>query len=221
MEGVFLLAGRALAEVGFDGPVFLGDEGLDLALALHDEAHGHALHAPGGEAAPDLLPEEGREAVADQAVEHAAGLLGVDEVHVDLARVGYGGLYRAGGDLVELDAVDTAGCRSPAPVDFAHVPGYGLALAVGVGGQVDGLGGLHALAQVLDGLALVAGHDVLGREAVLGVDAQGGLGQVADVAHAGLDGEVAPQIFFDGPGLGRRLDYYQVGGAARYRCAAR
>ena len=44
-------------EVGVEGPVLLGLERLDLALALDDEPHRHRLHAPGGEAAAHLLPE--------------------------------------------------------------------------------------------------------------------------------------------------------------------
>ena len=220
MKGVFLFAGRDFAEVGFDGPVFLGDEGLDLALALYDEAHGHALDAPGREATADLFPEEGGEAVADEAVEDAAGLLSVDETHVYFPRIGNGGLYSAGGDLMELDAVYRLAVFACAR-HFAHVPRYGFAFAVGVSCQVDGTSGLHAPFEVLDGLVLVAGYNVLGSEVVLDVDAEGGLGEVADMAHAGLNGEVAPQVLFDGPGLSRRLDYYKVGGAARYRCAAR
>ncbi len=69
-----------------------------------------------------------------------------------------------------------------------QVPGDGLALAVGVGGEVDqgGLAGL--LLEVGDGRFLAVGHDVSGPVMVEYVDSEVAptLGQVADVAHAGL-----------------------------------
>ena len=43
-------------EDGADAVVGLCDEGLYLALALADEAHGHALHAPGAQGRLDLAP---------------------------------------------------------------------------------------------------------------------------------------------------------------------
>ena len=59
----------------------------DLALALDDEPDRDRLHATGRQATLDLLAEERAQRVADEAVDDAARLLGVDEVHVDLARV--------------------------------------------------------------------------------------------------------------------------------------
>ena len=84
-------AGERLAgggrEDGLDRPVLAGGEAEDLALALDDEPDGDGLHAAGRQAALDLLGEQRAQRVADQAVDDAARLLRVDEVHVDLARV--------------------------------------------------------------------------------------------------------------------------------------
>ena len=66
-------------------PVLLGDEGVDLGLAVADHLQGHRLHAAGREPLLDLLPEERREAEAHHAVEDAPGLLGVDLLEVDRA----------------------------------------------------------------------------------------------------------------------------------------
>src|SRR5581483_5111639 len=66
-----------------------------LFLALDDEARGDGLHAAGGESAHDLLPEDGRDLVAVQAVEDPPRLLRVDEPLVDLA-----GLVECAGDRV-------------------------------------------------------------------------------------------------------------------------
>ena len=67
-------------------PVLLGDERLDLALAVDDEPERDALHATGGEPERELRPDERRHVVADDAVEHAPRALRVVEVLVELAR---------------------------------------------------------------------------------------------------------------------------------------
>ncbi len=128
-----------------------------------------------------LLPEQRADLVADEPVEDAPGLLGVDELDVDLPGMLEGGLDGLLGDLVENDAVVPPFIRSG---DLRQVPGDGLALAVGVGGQVDIRGVLGRLLELVDQLGLVLGHDVLGREAVLDVHADLPLGQVTDVARA-------------------------------------
>jgi hypothetical protein len=54
-------------------------------LALDDHAGGHALDPAGRETRHDLLPQDRRDLVAVEAVEDAAGLLGVDQAAVELA----------------------------------------------------------------------------------------------------------------------------------------
>ncbi len=67
-----------------DLPVFLGDEGPDVALAVGDQPHGDRLNAAGAQVArTHLLPQERAELIADKAIEEPSGLLGVDHVHVD------------------------------------------------------------------------------------------------------------------------------------------
>ncbi len=86
------------------------------------------------------------------------------------------------------------------------MPADGLALAVGVGRQDDGRGFGRGLLQLVDDL-LALGDDVVeGLEVVVDVHPQLALGQVADMAHGGLDDVVRPQIFVDRLRLGRRLD---------------
>ena len=110
-----------------------------------------ALDAPGACPAADLLLHEPGEREADQPVEHAARLLGIDEVHVDLAGCGGGRprhdgaggfgerrLDRGLGDFVEDDAGDLVVGDSRR---FLDVPGDGFAFAVGVCREEDA-GGL-------------------------------------------------------------------------------
>ena len=82
-------------------PVIGGDKRHTFALALDDDPRGHRLHAPGRKARHDLLPQHGRDFVAVEAVEDAAGFLGINKVIVQIAgvfrRLQDGGL----GDLIK------------------------------------------------------------------------------------------------------------------------
>ena len=120
-----------VAEGAGDDPVVLGDEGLDLLLVVDDEAQGDRLDAA-GRAGLDLLLEQGREAEADDAVDDAAALLRVDQVHVDVGGRRLGGFDRPLGDLVELPA---GGGGHRQVQDVGQVPGDGFSLAVRVGRQ--------------------------------------------------------------------------------------
>ena len=128
--------GSSRREVGVERPVLLGLERLDLALALHDEPHRDRLHAPGGEPAPHLLPEDGADLVADEPVEDAARLLRVELLPVEVDRVLDGLLDRVLRDLVEEDAPH-AGVAALGADLLGDVPGDRLALAIGVGREED------------------------------------------------------------------------------------
>src|SRR2546422_5632824 len=100
-----------------NGPVLLRAEGFALALALADQLDGHRLHPPHAEATADLLPQQLAALVADDAIEHAPGLLRVDQVHVDLAGGLKGALDGRLRDLVEEDPEDLAGWSFRLPVN--------------------------------------------------------------------------------------------------------
>ena len=185
---------------GVERPVLDGDEGLDLALAIDDEPHRHRLHASGRQAAPDLVPQQRREAVAHQPVEHAARLLGVDLLDVDAARVLERRPHRALGDLVEGDAVDVL-LRDRQLL--GQVPADRLPFPVGVGGDVERVGLLGGLLEIVEHLLLGRRDHVLGLELLLGIHAELGLGQVAHVPHGGLDHILAVQVLRDRLHLGR------------------
>ena len=107
------------SEDGVDAVVGLALELLNLAFALYDEAHGYRLHASGRKRRLHLAPQHGRELEAHDAVEHAACLLGVHEVHVQMARVLDSGENCRLRDFVEYDAV---GRRLVQSEHFAKVP---------------------------------------------------------------------------------------------------
>jgi hypothetical protein len=94
------------------------------------------------------------------------------------------------------------------------VPGDSLPFPVEVGGEEDRVGARGLAGDAVDLLAAIVGHDVVGPEIVLDVDAQlalaGVLRQVADMAVGREDVEVRAQVAFDRARLGRRFDDHQV-----------
>ncbi len=120
----------------FDGPVFFGNEGSDGLGAVDDHAKRGRLDASGRLDVDVALQKRGH-LEADDAVFHAAGLLGGDEVHVDDARVLHGGEDRGLGDFVELEAL---GRLDGQVQDLGEMPGDGFPFAVRVGREIDFIG---------------------------------------------------------------------------------
>ena len=214
-EEVVPLVGQHLAAVGVglggedagDLPVLVGDERLDLALALDDQPHGDALHAAGAEAPGDLPPQQRRDLVADDAVEDPPGLLGVHPVDVDRVRVLERLLDLGLGDGVEDDA---AGLVVGDAQGFLQVPGDRLALAVQVGGEVDVLAAsLASFFSSLTTLPRLSRTSYSGSK-VLRSTPMPLLRQVADVAHRRLHDVVVAEVLVDRLGLGGRLDDHEV-----------
>ena len=117
-------------ESGADAVIGLALESLNLALALHDESHGHALHTSGGECGLHLTPEHRRQTESHDTVKHTAGLLCIHQVHVEMARVlnstedgGFG--YLMENDTVGVCLVETQ--------HLAQVPRDGFSFTVFIG----------------------------------------------------------------------------------------
>ena len=166
-----------LLEVGGHCPVFLRDELPDFLLALDDQPQCDGLHPTRRQAGLDALPEHRRGLVADQAVEDAPRLLGVDFPLIDIEGVGQGFGDRVLGDLVEQNAADLA--VAVAVQLRRHMPGDRFTFAVGVGRQQHAIGRVGRLLDLGEGLRLFLNSDVLRREVIVDVDAQLALGQVA------------------------------------------
>ena len=162
--------GRLRRELGLEVPVPGGAERDALLLPVHDEAHGDGLHAAGRQLRHDLLPQHRRDLVAVQPVEHAAGLVGLDQAVVHVARAGDRGPDRLGSDLVE----DHPPGRDLGLEFLDQVPGDRLALPVLVGGEQEFVGVLEQLLELADLLALVRVHHVQGLEVGVDVDAEPG-----------------------------------------------
>ena len=166
----------------FQRPPFYGDKGGDFLLPFHNHAESHGLYPACGEAELDLEPEQGADFVAHQPVQDAPRLLRIHQLHINGAGMGECFLHRLPGDFVKDDALGRLVLPVPARGGL-EMPGNGLALPVGVRSQKDVAGLVAGGLEVVHQLFLVPQGQVFGPEFRFGIYAQGGLGQVADVAH--------------------------------------
>ena len=190
----------ALSEAGFHPPEAGHLEADPGPLALHQQAHGHALHASGAEPGEHLLPEQRADFVAEQPVDDAAGFLGLDQVLVDRPRAFQCLMDRVAGDLVEDQPLE-GHLRSQ---QLQEVPADGLPFAILVRCEVNVLRPLDRRLHLAHEFLLVLRDDVERLEVrvhvdararpslllELGRDVRGVVGQVAHVAHRRLHDEV-------------------------------
>ena len=197
--------------LALDGPVLLRQERADLLLALADHAQRRALHAPRRQSAAHLLPQERGKIEADQIIERAARLLGVDELERQSARLPDRRADGVARDFVEHHAMHVLAVEIAARLqDLLEVPGDRLALAIRVGRQIQRLRLVQRARDGLDVPLVLVEQLVLHPEAVVGID-RALLGhQVTHVPVGGEHLEIAAQILLDRLGLGGRFDYDQI-----------
>ena len=202
---------RAVRPLTLDGPVLLRQERADLLLALADHAQRRALHAARRQPAAHLLPQQRREVEADEIIERAPRLLGIDELERQPARLPDRRTDGVARDLVEHHAVHVLAVEIAARAqDLLQVPGDRLALAIRVGGQIQRLRLAQRARDCLDVALVLLEHLVLHGKAVIGID-RALLGhQVTHVPVGGEHVEVAAQILLYRLGLGGRFDYDQI-----------
>ena len=93
-------------QLRFERPVLNRFECRDLALAFDDQSHSNSLHAARGESPANLVPQQRRYLIADEAVEHTACLLRIYEILVDVAGVLERVLHGLLRDLIKGDAAN-------------------------------------------------------------------------------------------------------------------
>ena len=195
-------AGRGL-EMGGDIPIFARLESLDLGLALTDQPQRDRLDAPGGARSGQLAPQHRGEGEAHQIIQRAAGQIGLDQRHIQIAGVLDRGLDRAFGDFIEGDAAHHDVFQRLFVFQHRlHVPGDGLPFAIRIGGEIERVG---ALERTGDGRDL-AGAAIIGLpihgEILIRADAAILGRQIAHMAETGQHRVIGAQIFVDGLGFG-------------------
>ena len=93
-------------EQRFQRPVLDRLKCANLALALHNQPQRHRLHAARRKPAPHFVPQQRRNLIAHQAIEHAPRLLRVHKILIDIARMLECFLHGLLRDLVEGDAAN-------------------------------------------------------------------------------------------------------------------
>ena len=192
-------------QFGVQAPVLLGNKGVDLLLPVPDHTQGNGLDSARGQAPFDFCPEQGGDPVADHTVQDPAGLLGIDQVHVDLPGILQGFRNCLFGDLVEGDPVDLLVLEVTQLEGRDQMPGNGLSFAVRVGRQIDPVGLFDHFPESGQELALAADGDIFGFIIVVKVDSHLALGHIAHMAVAGRDFIIGAKEFLDGLHLGGRL----------------
>ena len=196
------------AEPAFEHPIFHSFEGLDFPLAIHDEAHGDALHPARGKPAPHLVPQHLAHLVAHEPVQHAPGSLRVHQLLVDDRGIGHGLLNASGRDLVEQHPRHRQGFRG---LDgLQQMPGDGLPFSIRVSGEDQFIGALGRGPQLRHHFGLGRADLVFLLKSVFDVHAEL-LGQVADMAHRGLHRVALAQVLGDGLGLRGAFDDDEFG----------
>ena len=156
---------------GRDGPEFLRTKGLNLHLALDNQAQANRLHAASRFRPGQLAPQNRRQGEPHQIIQSAACEIGFDQRLVDLPRArhsfGHGGF----GDGIKGHAADLfLALGNDRGQRFGQVPRNGFPLAVRVGGKDQFVIGFQRVGDGLDMLAAVGGHFPCHREVVVGVD---------------------------------------------------
>ena len=194
-------------QAGVQRPILLRYEIRDFLFPLGHQTHGHGLDTACRQAAADLLPQQRRQLVAHDAVQHAAGLLGVHQILIDVAGVTDAVRHHLFGDLIERDPPRLLIRQVQ---KMLQMPADGFAFAVRVGGEVDGLAPLCRRLELLDDILFALDGPVIGGEIPVHVHAQRALGQVPQVAHTGLHLIIGAQILADGLGFGGGLHDHQI-----------
>ena len=194
-------------------PILLGLKGADFVLPVHHHAGGHRLDPSGGQAPTDLLPKQGAQLIAHNAVQNAPGLLSVHQIVINAT-----GRFNGLGDHIFRNLIE----RHPQCLLIGDVqqsfqmPGNGLAFPVRVGCQIDVLAALGRFFQIGNDRFLALHGDIVGFKIIFKIDAHLAFGQVPQVTHAGLDLILGPQILANGFGLGRRLHDHKIRLFARH-----
>ena len=144
-----------LLQQRLDRPVLDRLERANLPLALDDQPQRDGLHASGRQSLLHRLPEHRARLVAHEAVEHAARLLRLDLLAVDLAGVQDRALHRVLRDLVKEHAANGNARRAALRRDLRRdVLRDRLALAIRIGGDQHFLAVLRRALELGDRLFL-------------------------------------------------------------------
>ena len=188
----------------FDRPVLLGFKRFYFQFPLHDHAQCGALDTTCGKTATDFFPQQGGEFEADQIIQGAACLLGIDERLRKQTWVLNGFSDGPLGDLMEHHAIHRLVFQQVSFFQkFIEMPRNGLSFAVRVGCQIDCIGFLGCIGYSLNMFEVFLDDFILHEKIMIGIDSAFLGHKIAHMTIGGVDFKVFAQIFFNSLGLGR------------------
>ena len=130
--------------------------------------------------------------------------------------MGHGLEHAVLGDFIEHDALHFLTLQFALGLQqFVQMPGDGLALAVGVGCEIQGFRLLQGTRNGIDVLLVALHHLILHREAMRGIHGAFLRHQIPNMAVGGKNLEVLTEVFLDGLRLGRRFHDNEVAAQSR------
>ena len=204
------VAAVALAELGFDRPVFLRDKCLDGGFTLTDQAQRYRLHPAGRAGAGKFAPQHGRDRKSDEIVQRTARPIGVDQFGIQFARLCHRGQDGVLCHLVEYNPLDRLVLdQSLVLQQFQNMPADRLALAVGVSGEDQTIGGAKRRGDFPDAFLRPAGDLPLHRKIFVRKDRSVLAWQVTDMPIARQNLVVITKVAVDGFGFCWGFDDYK------------
>ncbi len=194
-------------------PVLFAAKGLPLRFALTNQSHRHRLHSAHTEAASHLIPEQLTALIPDDTVQNTAGLLRIDQVHIDFTRRLQRAFDRRLGDLVEQHSEDLSLLLFLLRLSkqlLLKMPGDSLPFTIRVRGQKYLVRLFRFLLDLRQHFRLALDRDVLRFKIILEIHAQLTGREVFDMTDRRHDRITPAQIFRNRPRLGRRLNDNQI-----------
>ena len=210
---------RARNELARNIPILRRNERHALTLTLNHQTRSNRLHAASRKPRAHLAPQNRGNLVTVNTVQNTAGLLRIDQIHIQITQVLKSALNRFLGDLREGHPVH----RHLRLQNLQKVPGDRFALTVGIGREIQSVSILELSLQIRDPLLLVRVHHVIRLETVFHVHRELTHGrllqlrrqlfrlrQVTNVTHRRVHDETITQVLGNGLTLRRRLDDHEL-----------
>ena len=158
------------------------------------------MHPARGQAAADLLPEQRRELIADEAVKQSARLLRIDKIIIDITWL----TDALGNYFLSYFVEGNASCSFIGKrKQLLEMPGYRFSLTVRVGSEIYGFCVFAELFELVYYILVILHRNILRLKIVFYVNSKGALRQIAQVSHGGNDLIIAAEILLDRFGLSR------------------
>ncbi len=200
-------------------PILFLFKGADLTLALNNQTQRNRLHPPSGNPAPDLIPQQWRNLITHETVQHPARLLRIHQVAVDLPGMLERILDRALRDLIKGHALDgrsalllfaLLAAEQVTAQFLRQMRRNGLAFAVRVRRQVDIVHAQRYFLELGENFLFAGNHHIFGFEVILDVHPKRAFGQILNVPQRSLNLEALPEILLNSFRLRRRFDDYKT-----------